>query len=86
MNPSLLLWRGTLRRAHTVPRWFSLAAAGALLISGCGPATQRADLVVLNGAEPESLDPAIITGQPEGRIVLSLFEGDRKSTRLNSSH
>ena len=75
MNPSLLLWRGTLRRAHAVPRWFSLAAAGALLISGCGPATQRADLVVLNGAEPESLDPAIITGQPEGRIVLSLFEG-----------
>jgi oligopeptide transport system substrate-binding protein len=44
-------------------------------LAGCGPATRRADLVVLNGAEPESLDPAIITGQPEGRIVLSLFEG-----------
>ncbi|MCC7519541.1 MAG: peptide ABC transporter substrate-binding protein [Verrucomicrobiae bacterium] len=47
----------------------------ALLVAGCGPAARRADLVVLNGAEPESLDPAIITGQPEGRIVQSLFEG-----------
>lgn len=30
---------------------------------------------MLNGAEPETLDPAIITGQPEMRIVESLFEG-----------
>jgi oligopeptide transport system substrate-binding protein len=35
----------------------------------------RADLVFLNGAEPESLDPAVITGQSEGRITAALFEG-----------
>lgn len=42
---------------------------------GCGPAEKRADLVFINGAEPETLDPAIITGQPEGRVVNALFEG-----------
>ena len=46
-----------------------------LLLAGCGKADRRADLVFLNGAEPETLDPAIITGQPEGRIVNALFEG-----------
>lgn len=44
-------------------------------LAGCGPARDRADLTFINGAEPESLDPAIITGQPEGRIVHALFEG-----------
>ena len=43
--------------------------------SGCGPGRERADLVFINGAEPETLDPSIITGQPEGRIVNALFEG-----------
>jgi len=43
--------------------------------AGCTPESRRADLVFVNGAEPESLDPAIITGQPEGRIVQALFEG-----------
>ena len=42
---------------------------------GCGPAQKRADLIFVNGAEPETLDPSIITGQPEGRIVNALFEG-----------
>ena len=45
------------------------------LLASCGKVDQRADLVFLNGAEPETLDPAIITGQPEGRIVNALFEG-----------
>ena len=49
--------------------------ACALFLNGCGPGERRADLVFLNGSEPESLDPAIITGQPEGRIVSALFEG-----------
>lgn len=44
------------------------------------PREKRADLVILNGAEPESLDPAIITGISEMRIVSGLFEG---LTRLN---
>ncbi len=46
-----------------------------ILLCGCGRNDQRADLVLINGAEPETLDPAIITGQPEGRIVNALFEG-----------
>jgi oligopeptide transport system substrate-binding protein len=49
--------------------FFLVAAAG------CGPAQKRADLTFVNGAEPETLDPSIITGQPEGRIVNALFEG-----------
>jgi oligopeptide transport system substrate-binding protein len=51
----------------------------ALIIIGILPACEqkpdRADLVFINGAEPETLDPSIITGQPEGRVVNALFEG-----------
>ncbi len=58
-------------------RWvISLAAlAGVAACAGCGSKSERAELVFINGAEPESLDPAIITGQPEGRVVNALFEG-----------
>ncbi len=34
-----------------------------------------ADFTFTNGTEPKSLDPHIMTGQPEGRIGLALFEG-----------
>jgi len=34
-----------------------------------------ADLVLCNGDEPQTLDPAIVTGQLEGRLDLALFEG-----------
>jgi oligopeptide transport system substrate-binding protein len=47
----------------------------AFVLVACAPPMDRADLVFINGAEPETLDPAIITGQPEGRIVGALFEG-----------
>ena len=46
-----------------------------LLFGGCVRHEARADFVILNGAEPESLDPALVTGQPEMRVVLALFEG-----------
>jgi oligopeptide transport system substrate-binding protein len=45
------------------------------LNTGCEKAGRRAGLVFLNGADPETLDPALITGQPEGRVVSALFEG-----------
>lgn len=45
------------------------------------PHEKKADLTILNGNEPESLDPAIITGLSEMRIVSALFEG---LTRLDS--
>jgi oligopeptide transport system substrate-binding protein len=38
-------------------------------------ALPRADFTFVNGTEPKSIDPHIMTGQPEGRIGLSLFEG-----------
>ena len=71
-------------------RW-SIAAAWAcallpiLFVTGCRSAHQRADLVFINGAEPETLDPALITGQPEGRIVNALFEGLLRFDRYGRS-
>jgi len=52
-----------------------MAAAALLGLSGCQRATDRAEFVFLNGAEPETLDPSLITGQPEGRLAAALFEG-----------
>jgi oligopeptide transport system substrate-binding protein len=49
--------------------------AVAALIAGCGRAPDRAEIVVINGAEPATIDPAKISGQPEGRIANCLFEG-----------
>ena len=37
--------------------------------------------MIINGPDPESLDPAIITSQSDGRIVSALFEG---LTRFNA--
>lgn len=57
---------------------YILAAFGTaivLFLPGCGHKERTADIIIVNGAEPESLDPAIITGQPDMRVVLSIFEG-----------
>ncbi len=45
-----------------------------LLCSGCLQ-EEKADIVIINGAEPGSLDPAIVTVQADARIAHSLFEG-----------
>jgi oligopeptide transport system substrate-binding protein len=63
-----------------LPRFLPFAAwLGVFLIllslPGCGTGDKRADLVILNGAEPESIDPAVVTGQLEGRICYALFDG-----------
>lgn len=55
--------------------WGLAVALVVLVVAGCSRLSPRADLVFINGAEPETLDPAIITGQPEGRVVNALFEG-----------
>src|SRR3954470_23090826 len=60
-------------RTHHFP--FLVFLFTALFLAGCSPREPRADLVIVNGAEPESLDPAIITGQADSRVVLSMFEG-----------
>jgi oligopeptide transport system substrate-binding protein len=54
---------------------FVFCIAVCVLISGCARHEPPADITIINAAEPESLDPAIITGQPELRAVQGLFEG-----------
>ncbi len=62
----------------TRPAFFShcfCAFLFAAALGGCGRSLDRADLVFLNGGEPETLDPAVMTGQLEGRVAYALFEG-----------
>jgi len=54
-----------------------------LLLAACGwaaywtvrPGPPPADFTFVNGTEIKSVDPAMVTGQPEGRIIMALFEG-----------
>jgi oligopeptide transport system substrate-binding protein len=62
-------------RARKSLRLILAAALLPWLTAGCSQRFARADLVFANGAEPETLDPALITGQLEGRIAFALFEG-----------
>ena len=48
--------------------------AATILLLGCR-AEPKADLVIINGNEPESLDPAIVTAVPDMRITKAMFEG-----------
>jgi oligopeptide transport system substrate-binding protein len=51
-----------------------LSFLAALLLAACRP-EPAADLVIVNGSEPESLDPALVTSMPDMRITKALFEG-----------
>ena len=42
---------------------------------GCFRYEPPADVTIVNGQEPESLDPAIIVSQPDERVVRGLYEG-----------
>lgn len=58
---------------------FALAAVG-LLVAGVAWAVSLgslppADLTFSNESEIKTVDPALVTGQPEGRIIRALFEG-----------
>jgi oligopeptide transport system substrate-binding protein len=46
-----------------------------LFLSSCNQRPRGVDLIIINGAEPQTLDPALHIGQIEGRIVRELFEG-----------
>src|SRR5688500_4424396 len=35
----------------------------------------EADFRFINGTEPKNLDPHLATGEPEGRVLLNIFEG-----------
>jgi oligopeptide transport system substrate-binding protein len=54
---------------------FVFIALACALISGCVRREPPADVTIINNLEPESLDPAIITGQADMRVVQGLFEG-----------
>jgi oligopeptide transport system substrate-binding protein len=74
-------FRNALRHGRRAFGFLGGFAALALALAACSR-YQRADLVIVNGPEPESLDPAIITGQADGRIALTIFEG---LTRYNET-
>ena len=46
-----------------------------MTLGGCGQTVGDADFVFLLGAEPETIDPAILSGQPGGRAARNIFEG-----------
>ncbi len=49
-------------------------AASAFFL-GLGRQRERADFAYVSGAEPETLDPALLTGALEGRLADAIFEG-----------
>jgi oligopeptide transport system substrate-binding protein len=54
----------------------TLASIATLFFASCGQkGGAGADMIFNNGAEPQSLDPALTSGVPEARLCYSLFEG-----------
>jgi oligopeptide transport system substrate-binding protein len=73
-------------RTRSAPRGtsgaFRFLALLLFLAAGCA-LEKPAELRIVNGKEPESLDPGTVTGQPDGRVVQSIFEG---LTRYNATN
>jgi oligopeptide transport system substrate-binding protein len=67
------------------PKFWQCACFVFLLFAGCFSGGKQADLIIINGREPESLDPAIITGQADGRIVQTIFEGLTRYNPVDAS-
>src|SRR5512143_3682253 len=71
------------------PGLSGLALLAVAALGGCAPGAGRTDarwfgslsppradvLRFNNGTEPETIDPALVSGQPDGRIATALFEG-----------
>jgi len=53
----------------------SLLILNSTFLCSCVRHEPPADITIINNVEPESLDPAIITGQADGRVVQGLFAG-----------
>ncbi len=70
-----LLRSCTNRQSHLLRWLFFPFWLGSLFLHGCQRSADRADIVIINGSEPESLDPAIATVQGDLRLVRALFEG-----------
>ena len=70
-------------KASTICRGFLFFVLSAA--AGCGVSYPRADLVIINGHEPESLDPAIGSTVEDSRVGAALFEGFVRNDPLTSA-
>lgn len=77
ISPNLLFDRRLTKGGFSI-----LILLSGFLFTACGPrervvdrAVKNQELYIANGAEPQSLDPHIVTGVPEMQIVRNLFEG-----------
>ncbi|HEY4417832.1 MAG TPA: peptide ABC transporter substrate-binding protein [Verrucomicrobiae bacterium] len=71
------------RRFFQRARLLFLLSSSALIF-GCSRHEPPADLTIINSAEPESLDPAIVVAQVDLRVVQGLFEGLTRLEPTNS--
>ncbi|TAK99392.1 MAG: peptide ABC transporter substrate-binding protein [Verrucomicrobia bacterium] len=62
-----------------------LTSALCLLTSGCFRHEAPANVTIINGNEPESLDPHIVTGVSEMRLTKALFDGLTKLDPTNAT-
>ncbi|MEM9802226.1 MAG: ABC transporter substrate-binding protein, partial [Planctomycetota bacterium] len=60
---------------QVVPVVLLAGVLAAAILATRGARLEPADFVFNNGTEVQTLDPAIVTGIPEGRAVRMLFEG-----------
>jgi len=66
-------WRERLR--HGLLLMLALPFVLALVALGRRARLERADVAFANGGEVTSLDPQVVTGQAEGRVMNALYEG-----------
>jgi oligopeptide transport system substrate-binding protein len=63
----------------SIRRWFPLFGlallVAALAYSASFPPLPQADFAFNNGTEVKTVDPALATGEPEGRLIDAVFEG-----------
>jgi oligopeptide transport system substrate-binding protein len=68
--------------------WLQSLACGILLAlclaSGCTGSEPKADLVIINGPDPETLDPALGTSLEGLRVIAALFEGLTRNDPVTS--
>lgn len=80
VSPGMRHFGASASRSPTGRLALAVASAG-LILAGCavehhsGEAVAPQILHVGNGAEPQDLDPHLVTGVPEHRITSTLFEG-----------
>ncbi|MGP8202253.1 MAG: peptide ABC transporter substrate-binding protein [Limisphaerales bacterium] len=69
------LLRRTLGAFPGLRRLKMAGLAVVLALAGCTRSEPRADLVMINGPDPETLDPALVTSLEGLRVVAGVFEG-----------